>query len=648
MKKHCIKSMALMLAVIIGIFSVPIDSIDIFARNGACKVYAEEESKTPSGIPIDKLEDVIDDMTVDIVGKTVAGMAVAVAKDGKVVFEKGYGYSDIENQVAVDPERTVFELGSTTKTMVWVAAMKLYEEGKLDLNEDIRMYLPKEFVTQMKAKKKITMLNLMNHTAGFDEYLIGVFNDKENMLNLRESLLEEEAEQYYEPGSVCTYSNYGAGLAGYVVECIAGMDLYEYVRKNIFEPAGMSHTSMHPLLSDNELALNNRSNAYSCEEGKLEKETHTYVSMYPAGAANGTAYDLLKFGMQLSGTSDNDLFKKETTGKELFQTTYQSDKRIAGVSHGFFQYEGANPTYWHNGETNYFNTFLGIVPEQDFVVVAVANTDAGEEIVHQIGWNLVCKSTELMKEQVDAECEAALKKDLPDMGEFTGSYQSARICHNGMSKMLYAFPFYDFEVKKADEHALYINNERYDQVEEGVFVNCEDGTHAAFHKMDNGEIKFTYIQDYFRVSWEKKLIAYMTILLLSILLLSMILLVIHGIFYFVMRKKGSAKHLSGTSWKKLYGMPYVNIVVIMSFVLNIFICLIEFNSGYYFSQLRYHVFINMGICMVCIILSVLTIKNMLSEEVVNRSSKVLNIIFSFSCIGFFLVMGILGMYNPLL
>ncbi len=648
MKKYCRTILSLMLAVIIGTVLVPIDSIDIFAGNGAYKVYAEEESKTPSGIPIHELEEVIDDMTVDIVGEKVAGMAVAVAKDGKVVFEKGYGYSDIESQSAVDPERTVFELGSTTKTMVWVAAMKLYEDGKLDLNEDIRKYLPKEFVTQMKAKKKITMLNLMNHTAGFDEYLIGLFNNTDNMLDLRESLLEEEAEQYYDPGSVCTYSNYGAGLAGYVVECIAGMDLYEYVRKNIFEPAGMSHTSMHPLLSDNELTLNNRSNAYSYEDKKLDKETHTYVSMYPAGAANGTANDLLRFGMQLSDNDENILFTNRTTREQFFQTTYQSDKAVAGVSHGFFQYEGASQTYWHNGGTTYFHTFLAIVPEQDFVVVVVANTDAGEEIVHQIGWKLVRKPKELMKAQIAAECEVALKKDLPDVDGFTGSYQSARICHSGISKILYAFPSYDFEVKKADEDALYINDKRYRQIEEGVFVNCEDGTHAAFQKMENGEMKFTYIQDYFRVSWEKKLIAYITILVLSVLLLSMPLLVIYSIFYSVMRKIGSKRYLGGASWKKLYGIAYLNIVVIMSFVLNLFICLIEIDFGYYFSQLRYHVYINMGIFLICILLSVLTIKKMLTEQIPNRISKILNIIFSAGCIVFFLIMGILGMYNPLL
>lgn len=648
MKKHCIRLMALMLAVIIGVFFLSIDTLNIFAENGADKVYAEEEGKTPSGIPIDKLEDVIDDMASDIVGKTVAGMAVVVAKDGKVVFEKGYGYSDIEKGIAVDPEGTVFELGSTTKTMVWVAAMKLYEEGKLDLNEDIRTYLPKDFVTKMNAKKKITMLNLMNHTAGFDEYLIGVLNDKDNMIGLRESLLEEEAEQYYEPGSVCSYSNYGAGLAGYVVECIAGMDLYEYVRKNIFEPVGMNHTSMHPLLSDNKLALNNRSNAYSYEDGKLEKGKHTYVSMYPAGSANGTAYDLLKFGMQLSDKEENVLFKKEMTKKQLFQTTYQSDKSIAGVSHGFFQYEGASPTYWHNGGTYYFNTFLSIVPDQDFVVVAVANTDAGEEIIHQIGWRLVGKSTEQINEQVDTECEAASEKNLPNVEGFTGSYQSARICHSGISKILYAFPFNDIVVKKADEHALYINNKRFTQVEAGVFMNCEDGRHVSFHKMDNGETKFTYVQDYFKVSWEKKLIAYMSILVVSVLLLSMIVLVFHSIFYLVIRKKGRVKYLSGASWKKLYGISYINIVVIMSFVLNIFICVTEFDLGYYFSQLRYHVFINIGIGITGMVLSVLTIRNMLSGEIKNKNSKVLNIIFSFSLIAFFLLMGIWGMYNPFL
>ena len=105
---------------------------------------------------------------------TAAGAMVGVFDHDGVVFKGYYGYSDIANGTKVD-EDTVIDWGSTTKTLVWVSVMQLWEQGKIDLEEDIREYLPDGFLTNLKYDKPIRMIDLMNHRAGFQEYYVDMF-----------------------------------------------------------------------------------------------------------------------------------------------------------------------------------------------------------------------------------------------------------------------------------------------------------------------------------------------------------------------------------------------------------------------------------------------------------------------------------------
>ena len=97
----------------------------------------------------------------------VAGAAIAVVKDGTVFFSKGYGYADLENDIPVDPDQTIFRIGSVGKVFTWTAVMQLVEQGKLDLDADINTYL--DFRIPNTYPQPITLKHLMTHTSGFED-----------------------------------------------------------------------------------------------------------------------------------------------------------------------------------------------------------------------------------------------------------------------------------------------------------------------------------------------------------------------------------------------------------------------------------------------------------------------------------------------
>src|SRR5829696_5489694 len=146
----------------------------------------------------------------------IAGAAVSVVKDGKLFFTKGYGSADIENGIPVDPEQTIFHVGSVGKLFTWTAVMQLVEEGKLDLDEDINTYL--DFRIPDTYPQPITLRHLMTHTSGFEDlYYERLASDPNDLLPPREWLISHMPARVRPPGDIAAYSSYGASLAGYIV-----------------------------------------------------------------------------------------------------------------------------------------------------------------------------------------------------------------------------------------------------------------------------------------------------------------------------------------------------------------------------------------------------------------------------------------------
>jgi CubicO group peptidase (beta-lactamase class C family) len=179
----------------------------------------------------------------------VAGAVVVVVKDGKVLFEHGYGYADVEKRTPVSPENTLFRPASISKLFLWTAVLQLREQGKLDLDRDVNEYL--DFRIPPKFGRPITLRNIMTHRTGFQESVKDLYtSDPGSLESLGTYVKSHVPDRIYPPGDVPAYSNYAACLAGYIVERVSGQRFEEYVEDHIFKPLGMSHTTFRQPLPE--------------------------------------------------------------------------------------------------------------------------------------------------------------------------------------------------------------------------------------------------------------------------------------------------------------------------------------------------------------------------------------------------------------
>ena len=319
-----------------------------------CTTAFAAEKTTPSGVEFSELPEEIEKLTEN---RTFASFSTAVFTPEEIVYEDAFGYADKENGIEADSD-TVYEWGSTSKTLIWVSAMQLYEQGKLDLEADVRTYLPDGFFKKLKYDDPITMLDLMNHTGGWQESLYTIqVKDESKIVSLEESLKYSEPVQIFRPGEVVAYSNWGAALAGYVVECISGENYGDYVHEHIFDKIGMEHTSISPDHRDNPWVREQRdkliSYAASPDDTLSSLGTNmAFINLYPAGAATGTIDDLAKYGQALI-QDDSPLFEKKETKDLMFSTTgYLGESDIPINFHGFWATMLGVTTCGHDGATD--------------------------------------------------------------------------------------------------------------------------------------------------------------------------------------------------------------------------------------------------------------------------------------------------------
>lgn len=354
--------------------------------SSAFKASAETAEKkiTPSGIAYEDIGGSID----DFIKEREAGLAsceVSVFDGEGVIYNGYYGYADIENNVYAD-EQTVYEWGSTSKILVWTSVMQQWERGNIDLEEDIRTYLPEGFFTKLQyPDEKITMLDLMNHNAGFQE---SFYENQEARPDDVYDCLEDavracECYQAFHVGEYTAYSNWGTALAAYIVEQTSGLDFVTYVNQNIFTPLGMEHSSIDPQQKDNEWVAQKRSELKCYCRFADPKDNEDFgecryaVQLFPVGACMSTLDDLSKFG-QAFVAEDCPLFENDSTRDEMLKaTSYYGDTDVAKNCHGLWTNEYKVETLGHSGNTGGCTADLEFDPVSG-LGVAVLTNECGE------------------------------------------------------------------------------------------------------------------------------------------------------------------------------------------------------------------------------------------------------------------------------
>lgn len=353
--------------------------------------------------------------------------AVAIFEGNEVLYSDYFGYVDKENNILAD-EESVYEWGSITKLVTWVSVMQLAEQGKLDLNEDIRTYLPEKFFKKLKYDEPITMMNLMNHTAGWQESCVGVWTTEESEIRpLDEALKYSEPAQIFHSGDTVAYSNYGTAVAGYVVECVSGMDYTQYVHENIFEPLGMEHTSIAVDYSDNEWVKNKRFTQKSYEFTGKELESLGsavyYLNLYPCGSAMGTLSDITKFAQALADDNSS-LFEKSETMKLMKTTTkFYGDSNIPMNSHGLWTLFYGENVIGHDGGTLGYSSNLIFNDDTKKGVVVLTNQTGAMFPIGEIPEIVFGDSDD---NPLFSKSEITINADI------SGIYKQSRAAHRGI------------------------------------------------------------------------------------------------------------------------------------------------------------------------------------------------------------------------
>lgn len=382
--------------------------------------YAESPSSdsTPSGIPYAQLGQAIDKYVQPHIGTSAPGAAIVVTKGDKVIFSKGYGYANLEEQVPVDPATTVFNFGSVNKMFVWTSVMQLVEQGKMKLDQDIRGYFPKEFVNQLRYEQPITMLDMMSHTAGFEQHPLPLFTKSPGKLeSLEKTLLRIQPAQVFEPGKIMAYSNYSTSLAAYAVESVIGESFSDYEMNRILRPLGMNHSSGSPTLADHPDLQEAGATGYGVAmNGDFEPRERYYIPLYPAGAMQGTAEDLARFAMGLT-SKHSPLFSNPQTLKTMLSQSYSPNKEFLSNAHGFWEYNARPHTVGHSGNTMGFSANFAVVPEEQLGIVVLTNAEVEQPITSGV-IDLIIKSKSTPPAQSSV--------NLPSSSEVVGDYVVAQ------------------------------------------------------------------------------------------------------------------------------------------------------------------------------------------------------------------------------
>ncbi len=331
--------------------------------------------------------------------RQLPGMAVLVARDGKIVYQGGFGWADLAKKTPITPD-TKFRIGSVTKHFIGAAVLKLAEDGKLALTDPLDKFFP-----EFPGGGGITLLQLLNHTSGLHSYtgkpeFMGRVTKPIKPADLIAWFRDDKPD--FAPGTGFAYNNSAYFLAGEVVARVSGRTLDAYLRQTFFEPLGMKDTGIF----DNASPPAGMATGYSVVEGKATVAIDWDMSWAGgAGALYSTVGDLFRWNEALFGGKvlNVESFKKMTTATKL-------PPGVDGMSYGLglmFSSVSRLPATGHGGGLNGWSSDLLRLPEQQCTIVALANALPPVD---------TCEPSGVTRKIAEKLCEADIRK-LPPLQE---------------------------------------------------------------------------------------------------------------------------------------------------------------------------------------------------------------------------------------
>lgn len=426
----------------------------------------------------------------------VPGVTVSVVHDGAVIAAAGYGYADVDREIPVDPDATMFRIGSVSKLVTWTAVMQLVEEGHIDLDADINEYLDFAIPAELwrgsgDEPEPITMRHLMTHRPGFEDVGEDLFVlSPDRLVPLETYLREHLPARVFAPGEVLAYSNYGSALAGYIVQQVSGQSFDSFVEERIFAPLDMTHSSFRQPLPS--ALAEDLANAYKYVDGAYHRGGFEYISGAPAGSMSASGRDMAHFMLAhlQDGAFNEEQILLPETAQEMHRQQFTQHPRLSGVTLGFFEMTvNDRHVLAHNGATMLFFSNLALVPEEGLGFFTSYSGGKDAEDILQLGDKAF---QEFMDEFFPGVDEPPIEPapGAQERGQaYVGEYHPTRMSFTGAEKflgLLQAVP-----VQAADDGTLLVGfgaeMHKFDELEPGVYQN---------RSLTEGPRRLAFIEDW--------------------------------------------------------------------------------------------------------------------------------------------------------
>lgn len=311
----------------------------------------------------------------------IPGGVISVVKDGEVWLTKGYGMANLETQQPFDAENTLVRIASISKLFTWTGIMQLVEQGEITLDDEVQEYL--DFELETNYAEPIRIKHLMSHTPGFEDHnlLNGVLDPGEYQ-PLDHYLATHIPEQIYPPGEVIAYSNYGAGLASYIISQVSGEAWEDYIENHILQPLEMARTTgRQPIPQD---LAGDMATSYTYRNGRQIAVPYVYDLLPGAGAISATASDMAHFMLAHldEGAYGEGRILQTETARQMHSQLYTLHPEMPGYAHGFAEdYWNGKRVIRHSGSWESFMSMMFLVPDEELGVFYAFNGDGGESAV---------------------------------------------------------------------------------------------------------------------------------------------------------------------------------------------------------------------------------------------------------------------------
>ncbi len=304
----------------------------------------------------------------ELLRQHVPGFSVAVAVDDQLIWSEGFGIADLEAGDRATGS-TIYRIGSVSKPVVGTALMQLVERGLVDLDADIRTYIP-EFP---RKRWTVTLRHLMTHTSGIRHYRGDEFLSLRHFDDLVEPMRIFAADTLlFEPGTRYSYSTYGFNLVANVVENVSGMPIEEYMRTHVYEPAWMNSTG----LENWTMIQQGRAGWYSTRGGEWINEPYVDLSnKYAGGGITSTVEDLCRLHIAYARGK----LLQPRTIEQMYTNQPMADGTPGSYGLSWRVGEMRLPdgttarTVQHSGGSVGANTLFIRFPDQGFAIAVVAN-----------------------------------------------------------------------------------------------------------------------------------------------------------------------------------------------------------------------------------------------------------------------------------